>query len=73
VAAIVGIRWGDVAVGGSDYHCYAGQSRMCVEGRVSLAPPLPQPAPWRHAVSYLLFVPFTDWWYTRSMLPAIPA
>ena len=37
MAAVVGIRWGDFAIGGSDYHCCAGQARMFVQGRVSLA------------------------------------
>jgi len=53
VAAVVGIRWGDFAIGGSDYHCCAGQARMFVQGRVSLAPPLAQPVPWPNAAACL--------------------
>ncbi len=49
LTAFVGIRWGAFAIGGSDSHCYAGQARMLVEGRVSLAPPLVPPVPWPNA------------------------
>jgi hypothetical protein len=51
MAAVVSIRWGAFAVGGSDSHCYAGQARMFAEGRVSLAPPLAPPVPWPNAAA----------------------
>ena len=51
LTAVVSTRWGAFAVGGSDSHCYAGQARMFVEGRVSLAPPLAQPVPWPNAAA----------------------
>jgi hypothetical protein len=51
VAAVVSTRWGAFAIGGSDSHCYAGQARMFVEGRASLAPPLAQPVPWPNAAA----------------------
>ena len=38
LAAVVSVRWGAFAIGGSDSHCYAGQARMFAEGRTSLAP-----------------------------------
>jgi hypothetical protein len=50
-SAVVSIRWGAFAVGGSDSHCYAGQARMFLEGRLSLAPPLAQPVPWPSAAA----------------------
>jgi len=51
MAAMVGVRWGAFAVGGSDSHCYAGQARMFLEGRLSLAPPLAAPVPWPNAAA----------------------
>ena len=51
LAAVVSIRWGAFAVGGSDSHCYAGQARMFLEGRASLAPPLAPPVPWPNAAA----------------------
>ena len=51
LTAVVSIRWGAFAIGGSDSHCYAGQARMFVEGRVSLAPPLALPVPWPNAAA----------------------
>ena len=51
IAAIVSVRWGAFAIGGSDSHCYAGQARMFTEGRTSLAPPLAQPVPWPDAAA----------------------
>lgn len=51
LSAAVSIRWGAFAIGGSDSHCYAGQARMFLEGRASLAPPLAQPVPWPHAAA----------------------
>jgi len=49
LTAVIAVRWGAFAVGGSDSHCYAGQARMLAEGRVSLAPPLAPPVPWPNA------------------------
>ena len=51
LSALVSIRWGAFAIGGSDSHCYAGQARMFLEGRASLAPPLTLPVPWPHAAA----------------------
>jgi hypothetical protein len=51
MAAFVGVRWGAFAIGGSDSHCYAGQARMFLEGRTSLAPPLAPPVPWPNAAA----------------------
>ena len=51
LSALVSIRWGAFAVGGSDSHCYAGQARMFLEGRASLAPPLAPPVPWPNAAA----------------------
>jgi hypothetical protein len=51
LAAIVGVRWGAFAIGGSDSHCYAGQARMFAEGRTSLALPLAKPVPWPDAAA----------------------
>lgn len=51
IVAIVSVRWGAFAIGGSDSHCYAGQARMIAEGRTSLAPPLLQPVPWPDAAA----------------------
>ena len=51
LTAIVSVRWGAFAVGGSDSHCYAGQARMFLDGRLSLAPPLAPPVPWPHAAA----------------------
>jgi len=51
LAAIVSVRWGAFAIGGSDSHCYAGQARMFVEGRLSLAPPITLPVPWPNAAA----------------------
>ncbi len=52
---IAGLAWGANAVGGSDSHCYVGQARMLLEGRLSLAPPLEEPVPWPNAAA--TFVP----------------
>lgn len=51
LAAAVSVRWGAFAIGGSDSHCYAGQARMFVEGRLSLAPPVTPPVPWPNAAA----------------------
>jgi hypothetical protein len=51
LAAVVSIRWGVFAVGGSDSHCYAGQARMFLQRRASLAPPLALPVPWPNAAA----------------------
>ncbi|MBP1603628.1 MAG: hypothetical protein H6Q09_800 [Acidobacteria bacterium] len=51
LAAVVSIRWGAFAIGGSDSHCYAGQARMFVQRRASLAPPLTLPVPWPNAAA----------------------
>jgi hypothetical protein len=50
-ALVIGIRWGALAVGGSDSHCYAGQARMFSEGRASLPPPMALPVSWPNAAA----------------------
>lgn len=52
---VAGLAWGANAVGGSDSHCYVGQARMLLEGRLSLAPPLEGPVSWPDAAA--TFVP----------------
>lgn len=52
---IAGLAWGANAVGGSDSHCYVGQARMLLDGRLSLAPPLEGPVAWPDAAA--TFVP----------------
>ena len=51
LAASLSVRWGAFAVGGSDSHCYAGQARMFLDGRLSLAAPLDAPVPWPNAAA----------------------
>ncbi|MCX6552181.1 MAG: glycosyltransferase family 39 protein [Acidobacteria bacterium] len=49
----VGTRWGTVAVGGSDSHCYAEQALMLSRGAFTLAPLIPPPIPWPNAPATL--------------------
>jgi hypothetical protein len=51
LAGTLSVRWGAFAVGGSDSHCYAGQARMFLDGRLSLAAPLQAPVPWPNAAA----------------------
>jgi hypothetical protein len=70
---LAGAHWGTNAVGGSDSHCYVGQARMLLDGRLGLASPLPFEADWPRAAETFVPSGFAVGPDARTAVPLCPA